>query len=438
MHTFPRPKLSNYRQIYYLSQLQRHQWFKGVDLRRSQNQRLRAIINHSYHNVPFYNNLFKSLGVKPKDIKTVKDLQKIPILTKENVIKNYPGEIIRKGVDIKQCHTRSTTGSTGIPLRISFGSKDYCYHIALHVFVLFAQGLKLNDKYVTIFHKGKHLFNNILFKKLGLLNWENISIFKPVEEIIEALQKSNPDVINSYPSILLLLSKEIEKRNISGINPRFIRHGGESLTESSRNRIGKNFKSELYAQYGTEEFGAIAFECKARSGYHIVSDAVVIEIIKDGETVAEGEEGEIVVTCLYNYTMPLIRYKLGDIGTFTSEKCACGRGFPLIKSIEGRSDDYLILPSGKKVSPRVINVLEDIPGVARYKTIQETKNKIVVNLIKGKGFSQKTIDQIKNHIKNGCNGEEIDIDVKLVKEIPQNRRGKARAVISYVKDDTYH
>jgi phenylacetate-CoA ligase len=132
--------------------------------------------------------------------------------------------------------------------------------------------------------------------------------------------------------------------------------------------------------------------------------------------------------------MPLIRYKLGDIGTFTHEECDCGRGFPLIKSIEGRTDDFLILPSGRKISPRVINVIEDIPGVSRYKTIQETKNRIVVNLVKGEGFSEKTIYEINKHIKAGCLGEDVEVDVKLVKELPLEKRGKLRAVVSNVKE----
>jgi len=150
--------------------------------------------------------------------------------------------------------------------------------------------------------------------------------------------------------------------------------------------------------------------------------------------VEEGEYGEIVVTSLFNYTMPLIRYNIGDIGTFTDKKCACGRGLPLIKSLEGRTDDFLILPSGKKISPRTINVIEDVAGVSRYQTIQESKNRIVVNLVKGNGFGPKTIDEIKKHIIAGCLGEDVTVDVKLVDDLTRNKRGKLRAVVSYVKE----
>ena len=178
----------------------------------------------------------------------------------------------------------------------------------------------------------------------------------------------------------------------------------------------------------------LAFECKENSGYHIISNSVIIEFVKDGRNIDEGAQGDIVVTSLFNYTMPLIRYNIGDIGTFTKEKCSCGRGLPLVKSIEGRKDDFLILPSGRKISPRMINVIEDIPGVLRYKTIQETKNRIVVNLVKGEGFSEKTIYEINKHVKAGCLGEDVEVYVKLVKELPLEKRGKLRAVVSNVKE----
>jgi phenylacetate-CoA ligase len=293
----------------------------------------------------------------------------------------------------------------------------------------------LADKLVRISHlENQNSPFPRFFKKLGILNWEFLPIFDPVESILESLKNLKPAVIFTYPSMLLLLSKEIEEQNISGINPRLVFTSGETLSDSDKKKISSIFKTDVYSMYGTEENGLIAFECKKHAGYHVVNNAAIVEIIKKDRNVEEGEYGEIVVTSLFNYTMPLIRYNIGDIGTFTNTKCDCGRGLPLIKSIEGRTDDFLILPSGRKISPRLINVIEDIPGVSRYKTVQEAKDRIVVNLVKGKGFSQETINEIKKHIKAGCLGEEVKVVVKLVEKLSINRRGKLRAVISNVKE----
>jgi phenylacetate-CoA ligase len=288
---------------------------------------------------------------------------------------------------------------------------------------------------VGIYHRDyQSSLLKVLLNKIGFLKWENIPIFNPVGSILESLKRSEPDVISAYPSMLTLLSKEIRKQNISGINPRFILAGGETLTVKAENEISEAFKSKIFRTYGAEEFSLLAFECKKHSGYHIISDAIILEILKNEKYVSEGEEGEIIVTGLINYTMPLIRYKLGDIGTFTNKKCTCGSGYPLIKNIEGRTDDFLILPSGRKISPRVINIIEDFPGVSRYKTVQEAKDRIVVNLVKEKGFNPESINEIKKHIIAGCLGEDVEVEVNLVKEIPLERTGKLRAVVSNVMD----
>lgn len=435
MNIFLGVKLKYFRQIYYFTQLKRHQWLEEKDLIGIQEIKLRALINHAYQNVPFYRDLFNSVGVKPKDINSVNDLQKIPIISKEDIRKNYPNKILAKELDISNCLIRSTTGSCGMPLKVAFSPEVLTFQESVSFFAFFESGLRLTDKVVKIYHTDSQ--NNLfpkLFKKLGIFDWETISIFNSVESIIESLKYLNADVIRTYPSMLLLLSNEIVKQNIVGINPRLIITGGETLTDNSRIEISGVFNSDLRRVYGAEEFGHFAFECNQHSGLHIISDAVIAEVVKEEKKITENAEGEIVLTSLYNYAMPLIRYKLGDIVCISGKKCACGRGFPLITSIEGRADDFLILPSGKKISPRMINVIEDIPGVSMYKTVQETKNRIVVNLVKGKGFNDKTISEIKKNIKIGCLGEDVEVEVKLVEELPLERRGKLRAVVSNVKE----
>ena len=417
----------------FLLKAKKHQWLDEEYLTEIQEQKLRRLINHAYQNAPFYHNMFDSLCIKPNEIKKVIDLQKLPILTKENVKNNFPNNIVDKNANLTDCSIRSTTGSTGVPLKIVISPEIEYYRTALLLFVFFEWGLRLKDKVISIRH-APFFSNNNLIGKAGILNWENVSIFDPIESIAEYLKKQKPNVIASYPSLHFLLTEELLKLNATDIKPRFITAHGETLTDSYRNRFREIYNTDVFTQYSTVETGSIAFECEHHCGYHIISDVAIIELIKDGKNVPYGNQGEIVVTILDNYTMPLIRYNLEDVGIVTEEKCSCGRGYPLIKSIEGRSDDFLTLPSGRKISPRTINVIEDIPGVSRYQTIQEEKNRITINLVKGSGFSEKTITEIENHIKTGCFGEDIKIEIKLVKELPVNRRGKLRAVISNVKD----
>jgi phenylacetate-CoA ligase len=259
-----------------------------------------------------------------------------------------------------------------------------------------------------------------------------VSVFDHQENILKKLSDLKPDVIYTYPSILSLLGKEIEEKKNLEVSSKLILTTGEFLTDSNREKLKSIFKSEISSIYSTVEFGHIAFECKEHSGYHIITDNVIVEFVKDGIDVSVGEKGEVIVTTLHNFAMPLIRYKLGDIAVPLNTKCNCGRGFPLIKDIEGREDDFFIMPSGKKISPRMINVIEFIPGIKEYKIIQKTKKRIAVKLVKNDEFSERTIIEVKNKILIGCLGEDVQVEVESVKELPKERTGKKRAVVSEV------
>jgi phenylacetate-CoA ligase len=250
--------------------------------------------------------------------------------------------------------------------------------------------------------------------------------------MLNELIRDKPDVIYTFPSILFLLKEKLKERGNNSLNPKVIFTTGESLSPSLRGELSKIYNSEIINIYGSMEFGHLAFECNEYSGYHLITDVAIVEILKNGEEVAPGDKGEVIVTGLHNDTMPLIRYKLGDIAITSKSNCACGRGFPLIENIEGREDDFFILPSGKKISPRMINLIEHLEGIVAYKIIQESPERIVVRIKKNDDFSANTVREIKRVVKSGCSGEPVEIEIEIVEEIPQERSGKLRTVISKV------
>jgi phenylacetate-CoA ligase len=404
---------------------------KEDELKKIQEKKLRKLINHSYANVQFYQELFNSLNLKPYDIQTLNDLKKIPIITKEEVRENYPDKVISRNINFNKCHIESTTGSTGLPLKICFSNKERLYMGALFNYFYSEAGAKWYDQIFMIRHFPTSLKDGVRDKlKVKFYGSKSISVFEPIESIIEKLIKINPAYIITFPSMLSLIAEEIKAKNIHKIKPKMIFAMSETLTDSLREKLSEIFNSDIIGHYGSEEFGTLAFECKEHTGYHIIADHAIIEIVKDHKNIDASKKGEVIVTGLNNYTMPLIRYKLGDIALLSDEKCKCGRGLPLIKQIIGREDDYIILPSGKKISPRMINVIENIPGILSYKTIQESRERLLVKLVKGKEFSRKTIHEVQKQIKLGCLGEDIEVEVKIVKEIPRASRGKIRAIVS--------
>lgn len=425
------------RYLYYLkyvAEFKLHQRQSEEELKNIQFKRLKKMVNHAYENVPFYRKLFIDSGISPMDIKKLEDLNKIPIITKREIQANY-NDIIARSSNLQNCRLTNTTGSTGIPLPVYNDRIAMFYSSALYYFAFFESGLKVTDRIIEL--------TTILENEKQILRRKMISTYQPTDQIIQKLKDYNPDVIYSFPSVFKMLSHHVDPDNNS-IKPRMVFTHGETLSDACRETIVSSFGTDVYNTYGATEFNRLAFECDQHSGLHMITDCAVMELVRSGgengengvetgETVGPGEEGEIVVTGLYNYVMPLIRYKLGDIGIMADYKCPCGRSWPLIKSIEGRSDDFLTLPSGSVISPRSINVIENIPGIIQYRTIQEKRDSFHVQVIPGTGYSADTNRQIEEQIRAGCLGEQIHINIELVEDLPRERTGKLKTIISYAK-----
>ena len=407
------------------------QWMTRPMLQRLQEKKLKNIIRYAYENTAYYHHLFKSLNLNPNNIQQIDDLCRIPIMTKSEIQDNFE-KITTNNLNRNRCLLYKTSGSTGVPLSILLDENARISAKIRYFRSYLGCGLKLRDK-IDHFSAPQHFSGNRpLVTHLGFLRKENFSVFDCIDDHINRLMEHPPDVIEGYPSIIFLIAKRIQDSKIKGINPRLIFSTSELLTETMRKKINSAFDSELFDRYGSVEFGTFAWECPRHNGYHIDVEDVVVEFLRNGETVAPGEKGEIVVTSLANYAMPLIRYSIGDIGSPSSEQCSCGRGLPLMKMIDGRADDFLVLPSGKIVSPRNIGTLEYIDGITEFRIIQEKKDKIIVQIVKGKNFSRETIMQVEKEVLSGCLGENVRVMVRPVEEIPR-KNGKIRMVMSKVK-----
>ncbi|MEM2522668.1 MAG: hypothetical protein QXW82_05915 [Candidatus Bathyarchaeia archaeon] len=424
--------------LYYLWQLRKNQWKEPKELKKIQLKRLKEVIKYVYYYVPYYHKLFVVANIKPDDIKDLEDIKKIPMTSKHDVQKNF-ADMVPRGVDTSKLPFSVTSGSTGIPLKVFSDYTTKRWIAAVTNYNLFERGVRLSDNFVTVWGRGAE---SIQWGKKYVRLWGGISrtvvpLFPPAK-LVKILQFIKPDVLDTYPSVLCTLANY----GASGINPRIIFTGGEVVTHESRYIAKKTFGVEPFETYGSVEFGDMAFECNEHCGLHIITDSVLMEFIDEsGEYVSSGERGEIVVTGLWNYAMPLIRYRIGDLGIPTDEKCPCGRSWPLIKSIEGRINDYLVLRDGRKISylylQRVVfhKILrENIFAIAQYQIIQEKIDRIILKIVKGKEFNPEILERIKNGLENEFAklGQKIEVLSEIVNEIPMGRTGKKRVLISKV------
>jgi phenylacetate-CoA ligase len=409
------------RKPYHLFHVNKNQWKTYDELKKLQLKKLKKIIHHAYYNVPFYHDLFKKNNLLPSDIKTLNDLNKIPIISKEEVKFNYPQNIISKHVDFSKCKIWQTSGSTGLPMKTAYDQKadDFAKAVILRSYI--GNGLKYFDRWCVlgpddyIIEKGRSFF---ISQKIGLLSPFYVSIFDNMDKKISMIKSFNPRVFDSLSTDLYLLAKYIEEHDIEGINPEIVTTNGEILTDAMRRYINKVFNVELSDLYGCYEFRRTGWECPKHEGYHIDVDSVITQFIKDGEEVSSGERGNIVFSGLYNYAMPLIRYDIADIGIPSDEKCSCGRGLPLMNIIEGKLMDFFIALDGTTISPYTvkISITDKVPGIQLCRIIQYSKENIKMLIVKNKDYTPRSTIIIQDIFKKFL-GDEVNISIEFVEEI---------------------
>lgn len=417
-----------------LYQLRNNQWLKTSELEELQAKKLRAMIKHAYENTEFYHSKLKTAGIKPHDIKTVEDLKKIPFTTKSELREHSLGSMLVKGVDLKRCLITETSGSTGIPTKVVYNEAANDFSKAVNLRSHVENGLHVNSKWV-FFGDPHHFQKKRWFQNLNIFNPMQVSVFDSVSKQISILRKFNPEVLDGYTSSIRLLARAVEENKIEDIKPKVVFGTSELLDNNTREYINSVFNVRMVDHFGCVELNRTAWECSEHIGYHIDSDAVVMEFIRNMETVSEGERGEIVYTGLYNYAMPLIRYKIGDIGIPNDEVCPCGRGLPLMKIVEGRTDSFMQVPDGRIFSPIIWTALmRRFLDIEQFKAIQEKKDFIRIFLVKKNEFPKNTIDQIQHDIKEVM-GEEIKLEIEIVDKIPKDKSGKVRAAVSNIRID---
>ncbi len=325
-----------------LEELERTQWLTTAEIEEISWGRLRKLLVSAATFVPYYRELFAGVGIDPDDLAGIDEFRSIPLLTREHIRRAGGGIItedpLRRGIfagaDGAPGETLCFyTDQAAAPLRRANTLRGYRW-----------AGIDVGDRQAYIWRcepEGclkdrlrngfKNYFNNVLY----------LSAFDMSEEMLkryaETLRRYRPRILIGYPSSIERFVEYCTRTGERGPHPRVVVTSGELLSTEQRKLIEGHFACPLFDRYGIREFGAIAHECEKHEGMHIYADLYHIEILDpDGVPVEQGETGELVVTDLSNYYMPLIRYRTGDLARRTGRVCPCGRGFPLIERVEGR------------------------------------------------------------------------------------------------------
>ena len=405
---------------------------------------LKRVVNYAYNNVPFWRTKFKECGLKAGDVGTLSDLNKLPIVRKDDIKRNV-SQMISTKFDKNRLRKIVTSGSTGRPLTLYISSTEDEFRKARHLRANIVCGQEFRDRWVVI--TSPHRFEKIprLPLLLRIYAMNALSVFDNPSKQLLSVEGMKPDVLEGYSSSLYLLAKEAKKRGVETIRPKIMFSGAELIDDIYQRFIEKVFGATLYDQYATVEFERMAWQCPEKAGYHIDADSLIMQFVdKNGEEVCQGERGEIVCTSLFNYAMPLIRYAVGDVGIFHStEWCACGMPFPLMKMIEGRSDSILFLPDGRSISPiAFIVAMEEFrlfEYIEQWRIVQKNRDSFRFDIVKtDKTADERTMEiELVSYIRKVLQLDpEITFEVDFVDDIPLDRSGKLMKVVSKLESNT--
>jgi len=262
---------------------------------------------------------------------------------------------------------------------------------------------------------------------------------KDIYKYVQRINNIKPYLILAYTSSIDELAQSIQKQHLSIYSPKAIMTSAGVLYPEVRVGIKEVFRAPVFNRYGSREVVDIACNCKTNPGLHLIPEIHYVEIVdENGIEVKPGEPGETIITSLTNYTMPLIRYKIEDRGIFSEKECNCGRGFPLLKKVEGRIRSMFRNKQGNVIDGGVfIRLFFFRDNIKQYQVIQESLEHITVNLVLNDKRLIKIIEKDFMEINKAIKlimGSETIIKYNLVDVIDSSPSGKYRYIFSKVED----
>jgi len=420
----------------YYHWLQKTQWWSPKQLQEFQNSRLQLLIKHVVNDVPYYKRLFSDMGISVNDIQNIDDLVKLPILTKKDIRRN-PKDML--AMDFKKWKPipDATGGSTGEPLKY-FITKDLASINWAGNFRGWGWGgYKLGDKRIAfggsslVPNENPTVFDIARDKLERNLRLSAVSMnVQKYEEYIRRIRMSKSRFIYGYASAVYLLADYCKLNNINDISFDAVFSTAEVLLSEFRETIEQQFKCKVFDEYGSYDGGGQAMECEKHQGFHITAEKVIMEIAdENGKRLPPGTPGRVIVTDLNNYAMPFIRYEVGDTGTMSVVPCECGRGLPLLKTLEGRIPDAIKFSNGVILSGAAVPCMLKGRSIKQYQLEQVKDDELLVRIVKDNDYSDTDTRYIQNILEHHC---KRGVTVKLVfcSNITTSGNGKYRFILS--------
>lgn len=415
-----------------LRYLEEAQWWDRERILKERDRELRSLIEIAYREVPFYRDLMDESGVKPTDINSFKDLEKLPVTNKDLIRANFPDRMVRStGQKTYESHT---SGSTGKNFCVIEDHQTAGRFRAAFLLALEWAGWKMGEPHLQT---GITATRNLERKvKDAIMRCYYVSAYDLTNENLDRslnwIDQHNLKHVWGFPGSLYVLALRAIEKGFS-YQLRSVVTWGDTLYPHYRQTIEKVFGTRILDTYGCSEGIQISAQCGTGTAYHIHSLDTIVEFLDDNyQPVEPGNSGNLIITRLDPGPMPLIRYRIGDIGVSgDSRVCECGRGFEMMESVQGRDTDIVITPDGNRLIVQFfVGVLEHFSEIDCFQVVQEKVESMLIRIVPSGEFTKELENKIVSMLQE--KGARLRIDIELVKDIPVAKSGKRRFIISDV------
>jgi phenylacetate-CoA ligase len=424
--------------LQYWRAAEKSQWWSPERLEAFQLEALRNLLRHAADTCPWYRETWRAAGLNPAGVASLADFHAWPLLTRDTI--RQQREALRTTLPLKQI-SKSTGGSSGEPVHFDLDSESNDRRTALMYRGYGWAGGSPGSKQLYVWgspvgrlpawKRWKAHLHHRLDRHLVLSCFE----FTPdrMRQHLERWNRYRPEVVIGYTNPLYEFARFVQRAGLRAVPPRSIIVGAEKLHDFQRKLLQEVFGAPVFETYGSREFMLIGAECELHSGLHLSLENLLVEILDDdGRPTPPGEAGNVVITDLFNYGMPFVRYVNGDRAVAGFETCPCGRGLPLLRQVVGRQLDVLETPDGRKVPGEFFpHLLKEFPSIRRFQVVQTSPATIALKLVTDGELSSADRELLVSEVRK-CTGPAVAIQLDFVDDIPLTRAGKHRVVVHAV------
>ena len=407
-----------------------------------QSRRVRSMVSYAYRYVPYYRETMDHRGLTPADLQCADDLAKLPLLRREQLQRD-PEYFVSTAEPLERCFRLRNSGTMGLPCTLYRDArsvyKDAAYAGRARAVYASYVGRSQGYRKSAIFtHYGTNAVTQAFYRYQTIippgvrLHRQQLSLLDPPETNVGLINEFKPDVIHSYGSYLAMLFAYVHATGKPLHRPRALLYTADVLPDSARALIKEEYGIPVFSLYEAAEAFNIGFECTQHTGLHLNIDLHAVRILDaNGQTVPDGESGEVVISNLVNRATVLLNYRPGDLAAIVPNRCPCGRSLPLLTQLQGRSDDWIELASGRLIHPQVMpRLFKYEEQIWQWQVVQETRTHFRVALIAAETCNhQETKERVAAEFARSF-GEDIEVDIHFVESIERTAAGKVRPVVS--------